>query len=186
MIWCSTSKEYEVNICSNENIRQVTQINRHGEMMCLLLEEDDVVPSFYWIDPEVFRSFRDQFAMSRNRFCEVMFGERKSTNFFHQLIGKIKGVQYDFRVTPFTRDRIIYTVHTLFETGKERLQDSEYVAPDIDVLFSAKPNVGLGAYNRTKALAIAYGNQIKPFRNQDKVAIDGRINEFFLLRLHQE
>jgi hypothetical protein len=180
---------------ANRKTKAVTTVRRHSRESCLVLEEDDVIPSHIWVDGAVIREFRDRCGLTRKGLAELMFGK----GLYEQLLQKLeegervqkkkkkkeegkgedqKLIAYDYRVTPFTRDRIGITIGELTKELAGRFEDSNYVGPAEGALFSTSHRAGLGAYNRTRALPMNNGNSTRPLGNEEKQAISGRVKDF--------
>jgi hypothetical protein len=166
--------------CDDEKVKATTRVKRRNRDVCLVLEENDVVPSHLWVNRVPITLFRDHFNISRKRFAELMFGPDKYDHFFQMIEEgeKIKDVEYDFRVTVFTKECMIFAIETLFDAVGNRLQDREYTPPTTGELFSTSSKAGLGAYNRTKALPMQDGNLTRRMKAEDKTAIEERIKAY--------
>jgi hypothetical protein len=167
--------------CPHEDAREATFSGdaAGGPATCKELLENSIIPSHFWLDENELRSFRDQYGMNKKTFAELMFGPNRYAFFFAELRKLEKGrTEYDYRVTPFIKERVSYVVSALYEATKDRLENPQYDPPHADQLFFAQKNAGLGGHNRTRALAANRGNMMSPMTKADQDGIDKRVQEF--------
>ena len=161
--------------CDDKEIRAITRIDRRKRDVCLTFEENDVIPSHFWVDRARITEFRSHFNLGPRKLAGLMFGSDSKYDLFFETIEtgeKIGDVEYDFRVTAFTRDCILFLMNTLFE------EMGGYRPPSVGEIFQASSKAGLGAYNRTKALPIWSGNLTRAMTPEHKNGIKDRVMSF--------
>jgi hypothetical protein len=172
--------------CNDEAVKATTKVERRNKAVCLVLEENDVIPSHIWVNRSRITDFCNHFDITRKKLAELMFDDGKYDDFFQTLEDgeRKKGdkekevVEYDFRVTPFTRDCIFFTLNKLYDSLSRLPAASEFVLPSLGQLFETSAAAGLGAYNRTKALPMEKGNLTRAITPAQKASIEARIKAF--------
>jgi hypothetical protein len=136
-----------IAVCHEEKVKATTRVRRRNRDACLVFEENDVIPSHIWVKRTLITAFRDNFGISRNKLAEIMFGDGKYDDFFHVLEDgeKAKNTEYDYRVTPFTKECILFTMTGLFESLPVSQGNHRYTLPSSGELFDASSTAGLEA-----------------------------------------
>jgi len=163
--------------CEDEEVMATTVVRRRSRDVCLVFEENDVIPSHIWVKRALITAFRDHFGITRKKLAEIMFGEGKYDDFFHVLEEgeKAKNTEYDYRVTPFTKECVLFTLNSLFESLPAPQDRLGYSPPSSGELFDASSTAGFGGYNRTKALPMDKGNLTRPMSPEQRRDIAVRV-----------